>query len=176
MRLAALAMVAAAAPAHAGLAPRSVAMTAADDDVCDLLRSDKHDRCKPLAHTQSATVYQAGSALLRRVVLAIDTGDATLIGPSIDLAPTDGAKLVSTTPTVRVIQLDGRPGLVLDVVTEFRADRERWQTESIVGCGRTAAGAWKCAQLEVGRCTAEIAQDGGVTTSCGDRAQLSLER
>jgi hypothetical protein len=150
-----------------------VAMTAADDAVCDLLRSDRADRCKQLAHADAATVYQSGTAALRRIVLAIDVGGATVIGPSVDVFSGD-ATLVSTTPTVRAVQIDGRPATVLDVVADYRAAGQTWQTESIVGCGQTVAGAWKCALLDVGRCSATVDAQGRVTTSCGDRLQLSL--
>src|SRR5262245_59856842 len=95
--LAALAVIGAALPAGAsGLSPaRVVAMTAADDPVCDLLKSDRGDRCASLAHADAATVYQAGTPGLRRIVLAIDIGDATVVSPTIDLATDGDATLVA---------------------------------------------------------------------------------
>lgn len=174
MRIAAgLAVLAAAAPAYAQLAPRVAAMTAADEDVCDLLRSDRADRCKQLAHADAATVYQSGTGALRRIVLAIATGSTTVVGPSIDLSAGD-ATLIAATPTVHAAQIDGRPATVLDVVASYRAAGQTWQTEAIVGCGQTAAGAWKCAALDLGTCTAKVEAGAQVTTSCGDHAQLSL--
>jgi hypothetical protein len=183
MRLAVLALIASAAPARAELAPvraQLAPMTAASDGVCELLRADRHDGCKRLAHADSplgaAAVYQAGSPDLRRIVLAIDTGDGVLIAPGIDLYAGD-ATLERAQPTVRPVQIDGRPGLVLDLVTTFhKRGGERWHTEAIVGCGHTPAGAWTCASIDVGTCDATIDADGGVATSCGGHARLSLAR
>ena len=85
-------ILAAAAPARAELAVPShrASMTAASDEVCELLKADRHDRCKPLAHVDQATVYQAGTKHgIRRFVLAIDHGDDVLVSPALDLAADD---------------------------------------------------------------------------------------
>jgi hypothetical protein len=77
------------APAHAELARAIITpMTAASDDVCELLKSDRHDRCTSLAHDGNAIIYTAGSKRgIRRFVLAIDRGgdEDVLVGPPIDL-------------------------------------------------------------------------------------------
>jgi hypothetical protein len=178
MRAVVLAVIVAAAPAHADITPVRAPMTAAAYDVCDLLKSDRHDSCKRLAHLGGATVYQAGSTHgIRRFVLALDRDDDVLVSPALDVAAQD-ATLDSATPTVRTIEIDGRPAIMLDVIAKFhrgaRRALTRWQTETIVGCGETAGGAFACSTVDVGNCDATVAADGGVATSCGGHTQLSL--
>lgn len=140
-----LLLVLAAAPALA--AP----MTAASDDVCALLRSDRHDRCRKLAHDGDATAYQSGTPELRRFVLAIARpGEDTLVSPSVDVHGDADAPLTTTTATLLETQLDGRPAIVLDVVSAYPS----WQTEAFVGCGRDGDGNWRCSVVDAGRCAA----------------------
>ena len=160
MRTAIVAILMTVAPAHAGLAPRVAPMTAADDDVCELLKAERGDSCKRLARLGNATVYGTAKGI-RRVVLAIADGDDVLVSPPIDVAA--GA----TTTTMRTVQLDGRPGVLVDVTTT----RKRDTFETILACrdGR-------CTSVELGSCRATIDPDGNVATSCGDHATLSLTR
>ncbi len=166
--------------ARAELAPPRIApMTLASDEVCELLKSDRHDTCKPAAQLDRAKVYQAGASHgIRRYVLAIDRGDDTLISPSIDLPAEDGT-LDRATPTITAVEIDGHPGFVLDVVSSFHRGTKRartsWQTEAIVGCTEVDA-VWKCVTVEPGACAATIDPDGSITTSCGDRVKLSTRR
>jgi hypothetical protein len=166
--LAAVAM-AAAAPARAeGLRQTVVPMTRADGEVCDLLRAQAGDKCKQLAHEGSATVYQSGAqAGIRRIVLAIDTGSDVLVSPPVDLV---GDQLQSTRPTLRAMAIDGRPGVVLEVMSTWKRGSATQRTGSVVGCTQTDA-IWKCALVELGACDAS----GDTTTSCGTAGQaLSL--
>ena len=163
--------------AHAEVPVRVAPMTAASDDICKLLESDRHDHCKRVVHAGDATAYQSGSAELRRFVLAIARpADDAVIGASVDLYGDARATLVSTHPSVRAVRLDGRPAVLLDVTATFRADRDTWQTESVVGCGQAADGAWRCSTAELGTCGATIDDDGAITTACGDHTRLTLAR
>src|ERR1043166_4327767 len=92
MRLALCAGIAAlllATSAHADGLRRTVSpMARADGAVCDLLRAELGDHCKRIAKDANAAVYQSrsrsgGAAGIRRLVLAIDTGDAVLVGPAL---------------------------------------------------------------------------------------------
>jgi hypothetical protein len=157
--------VAAPAPVSGDGLWRTVApMTRADGDVCDLLRAQIGDRCKRVAQDGGATVYQSGSqaAGIRRLVLAIESGGDVLVGPAVDL-PSD--QLQSTTPTLRAVAIDGRPGVVLDVVSTWKRGKTAEHAQSLVGCMQ-ADGIWKCSLLDVGPCDASVAADGSVTTSC----------
>src|SRR5215470_3800963 len=128
MRLALLAGLAAAAltgpeaPAHGDTLRRTVTpMARADGAVCDLLRAELGDSCKRVAHDGNAAVYQSrsrsgGPAGIRRLVLAIDTGSAVLVGPAIDVLDD---QLESARPSLRSITIDGRPGIALDVVSTW---------------------------------------------------------
>lgn len=172
--LAGLTALAAAAPARGDALRRTVMpMTRADGDVCDLLRAQVKDRCKRVAQDGGATVYQSGgkTAGIRRLVLAIDTGSDVLVGPPVDVL---ADHLESTRPTLRAIAIDGRPGVVLDVVATWkRGEAAAAHTQSLVGCMQ-ADGIWKCSLVEVGPCDARVAADGGVTTSCGATSTLSI--
>ncbi len=177
MRLAVLVPILASATAHAELSVRVVPMTAASDDVCELLKADKHDHCKRVVKDGDAIAYQPGTPDLRRFVLAIARpGDDTVVGASVDLHGDDDATLVAAHPTIRALRLDGRPAVLLDVTATYRAHRDIWQTEAVVGCGQAADGAWRCSSLDVGRCSADVDDDGIVTTACGDHARLTLAR
>lgn len=118
-------------------------MTRADGEVCELLRAQAKDRCKVLAQDGAATVYQSGArrAGIRRLVLAIDTGDAVLVSPAIDVV-TD--QLASATPTLRTVAIGGRPGVVLDVVATWKRGAPVAHRESVVTCAPDEA-IWKCA-------------------------------
>lgn len=172
--LAGLAVIAAAAPAHGdALLRRTVApMTRADGEVCDLLRAQIQDRCKRVAQDGSATVYQSGSkaAGIRRLVLAIDTGNDILVGPAVDLL---SEQLQSTRPVLRSVAIDGQPGVVLDVVATWKRGTATEHAQSLVGCTRTAK-VWKCSLVDVGACDASVARDGSVTTTCGATSTLSV--
>lgn len=189
MRLAILAGItalAAAAPARGDALRRTVMpMTRADGDVCDLLRAQVKDQCKRVAQDGGATVYQSGgqaggqagskaggkTAGIRRLVLAIDTGSDVLVGPPVDML---AEQLESTRPTLRSMLIDGRPGVVLDVVATWKpGEAAAAHTESLVGCMQ-ADGIWKCSLVEVGPCDANVAADGSVTTSCGATSTLSI--
>src|SRR3954471_5532938 len=111
MRLALLAGLAApllAASAHADALRRSVTpMARADGAVCDLLRAELGDRCKRIAKDGNAAIYQSrsragGAAGIRRLVLAVDTGDAVLVGPALDVLDD---QLESARPTLRAIEI-----------------------------------------------------------------------
>jgi hypothetical protein len=174
MRLAIVILLAAAAPARAEL--HFAPMTAASDDVCELLKADKHDRCRRFAHEGNATAYQSGTADLRRFVIAIARpGDDPLVSSSLDVHADGDAQLVATNASLRAIQLDGRPGVLLDVIAVHRVKPDAWQTESMVGCGQTAEGLWRCSALDVGRCEANIDGEGNVT-ACGRQQRLTLVR
>ncbi len=170
--------------AHADLVPQPrpaiAPMLSADESVCDLLRAEAHDVCKQIAKADRVSVFQSGSTHgIRRVVMAIANGAQTLVSTGLDFLTEDCAAnacvtLVSTSPTIRPVTLDGRPGFVLDLVATFR-QAQTWQTESLVGCGATATGAWKCSTIDVGRCQASVTADGRVTTSCGGHMTLSLD-
>jgi hypothetical protein len=168
-----LAAVSVAGPARGDALRRTVApMTRADGDVCDLLRAQVSDKCKRVATDGGATVYQSGSkaAGIRRLVLAIDTGSDVLVGPAVDLLYD---QLESTRPTLRTIAIDGRPGVVLDVVSTWKRGKAAEHTESLVGCVQ-ADGIWKCSLVDVGPCDASVGADGSVTTSCGATSTLSI--
>jgi hypothetical protein len=171
--LAALAAAATLTPARGDALRRMVTpMSRADGDVCDLLRAQITDKCKRVAQDGGATVYQSGSktAGIRRLVLAIDTGADVLVGPAVDVL---SDQLESTRPTLRAIAIDGRPGIVLDVVSTWKRDKAAEHAESLVGCV-PADGIWKCSLLDVGSCDASVGADGSVTTSCGTRSTLSI--
>jgi hypothetical protein len=181
--LAAIPLLLAAAPARAELRPPIVApMSVVEGDVCALLLAERGDTCKRVAKLDNVAVYQSGSRRgVSRLVVAIDRGEDKLVGPSVDVLGEDCAgdrcvTLVAATPSMRAVVIDGRPAIVVDVVARFRAGKrgEPWQTEAIVGCGQTAAGAWRCATLDAGRCEGSVGDDGTIATSCGDRARLTL--
>ncbi len=151
-------------------------MTSADDiNVCSLLRSDIKDGCKRISKRSEAgfdaEVFQSGTRRgIRRYVLVITAGDQRMVSPSVDLLveSCDDAGCVTldaATPTVRTVSIDGKPGVVLDVVAKWAADA-KFQTESLVGCA-PAGGSWKCSSADLGRCEATIGPDGAVQTSCG---------
>jgi hypothetical protein len=171
-----LAATALAAPAHADGLRRTVApMTRADGAVCELLRAELGDRCKRIAHDGNAAVYQSrsrsgGPAGIRRLVLAIDTGDTVLVGPAIDVLDD---QLESARPTLRAIEIDGHAGVALDVVATWRRGKAAERAESLVGCMQSGA-IWKCSQVDVGGCDAALARDGSVTTSCGTASTLAV--
>jgi hypothetical protein len=158
-------------------------LTSADDlNVCSLLRSDIKDGCKRLSKRSEAgfdvEVFQAGTKRgIHRYVLVITAGDQRMVSPSVDLLAEDciGDACVSldaATPTVRTVAIDGKPGVVLDVVAKWTADA-KFQTESIVGCA-PAGGSWKCSSADLGRCEATVGPDGTVATSCGGSASLTF--
>src|SRR3954464_15341461 len=164
--LAGFVALAAATPARGDALRRTVMpMTRADGDVCDLLRAQITDKCKRVAQDGGVTVYQSGSkaAGIRRVILAIDTGNDVLVGPAVDVL---SEQLESTKPTLRAIAIDGRPGVVLDVVSTWKRGKAAERTQSLVGCMQTD-GIWKCSLVDVGSCDASVGSDGSVTTSCG---------
>jgi hypothetical protein len=183
-------LVAFAGPARAdnGLRLSTTVMTAADDDICSLLRSERKDLCRRLSRKSepsfAAEVFQAGTKRgIRRLVLVVTAGDRKMAGPSVDFLGEDCrdarcVTLESTTPTVRAVHIDGRPGVLLDVVAKFSRDTdampESFQTESLVGCAPTEAGLWRCSAVDVGTCTATVGDDGAVATSCGHRASLTV--
>ncbi|HET7499896.1 MAG TPA: hypothetical protein VFK02_02805 [Kofleriaceae bacterium] len=178
MRLAILAAAVLAAtpqatPAHADALRRTIApMTRADGDVCDLLRAQINDQCKRIARDGGAAVYQSGSkaAGIRRLVLAIDTGGDVLIGPAVDVLVD---QLESTRPTLRSVAIDGRPGIVLDLVATWKRGKAAERARSLVGCAQVDA-TWKCSLVDVGACDASVGPDGSVTTSCGASTTLSV--
>ena len=158
-------------------------MTATDDiNVCSLLRSDTKDGCKRLSKRSEpgfdAEVFQAGTKRgIRRYVLVITTGDQRMVSPSIDLLAENCVgetcvTLDAATPTVRTVAIDGKPGIVLDVVAKWTADA-KYQTESIVGCA-PAGGSWKCSSADFGRCEATVGPDGAVQTSCGATGNITF--
>jgi hypothetical protein len=158
-------------------------MTAADDiNVCSLLRSDTKDGCKRVSRRSEpgfdAEVFQAGTKRgIHRYVLVVTTGDQRMVSPSIDLlgeSCDDGGcvTLDAATPTVKDVSIDGKPGVVLDVVAKWTADA-KFQTESLVGCA-PAAGSWKCSSADFGRCEATVGPDGAVATSCGASGSLTF--
>jgi hypothetical protein len=184
MRLALLALPAvglalglAAAPARGDALRQTVSpMMRADGAVCDLLRAQASDQCRRVANQGSATVYQSGTtaAGIHRLVLAIDTGAGVLVSPAVDLV---AEQLQSTTPTLRSVAIDGRPGVVLEVVSTWKRGQAAQRTASLVGCSQvpaSAAAIWKCALIELGSCDPQVAADGSVTTSCGARSTLSI--
>ena len=177
MRLALLAGLAGAAlaglsaPAHGDTLRRTVTpMARADGAVCDLLRAELGDRCKRVAHDGNAAVYQSRSrsAGIRRLVLAIDTGNAILVSPAVDVLDD---QLEATRPTLRAIAIDGRPGVALDLVSTWRRGNAAERAESLIGCMQAGA-IWKCSQVEVGGCDATLGGDGSITTSCGTSSTL----
>lgn len=147
-----------AGPARAELIGRVQPMTAAEGDVCELLKAERGDTCRRTSQLGNASVYATRRGI-RRVVLAIADGDDVLVSPPIDVP---AGKPV---PTVRAVSLDGRPAVVLDVVTP--------QTEAIVACG---VAQHACVTVDVGACRAIIDPDGAVATTCGGRVRLSLAR
>src|SRR5262249_5984273 len=115
--LAALALALPARPAHGEGLRRTIGpMTRADGAVCELLRAELGDTCKRIAHSGNAAVYQSrgrgGSTGIRRVVLAIDTGNGILVGPAVDVLDD---QLESSRPTLRTIAVGGQPAVALDV-------------------------------------------------------------
>src|SRR5262249_24895488 len=159
--VAGLAALAVASPARGdALRPIVAPMTRADGEVCDLLRAQVQDRCQRIARDGGVAVYQSGSkaAGVRRLVLAIDTGRGVLIGPGVDVL---SDQLQSTTPTLRTIAIDGRPGVALDVVATWKRGNAAERAESLVGCAAVGA-IWKCSLIHLGSCDASLAGDGGV--------------
>ena len=170
-----LAVMLLATSAHADGLRRTVSpMARADGAVCDLLRAELGDRCKRIARDGNAAVYQSrsrtGGAGIRRLVLAIDTGDAVLVGPALDVLDD---QLESARPTLRAIEIDGRRGVALDLVSTWRRGNAAEHAESLVGCMQAGA-IWKCSQVDVGACAASLAADGSVTTSCGTSSTLAV--
>jgi hypothetical protein len=160
-------VLAVAAPARAELAPRTEPMMTVDEPVCSLLNAAKGDHCKRVASAGDAALYRSGSPTgIRRFVVAIPHGDATLVSPALDVA----ADLGDAAPTIRAIQIDGRAGLVVDVITTHDEQRD----ETIVGCGTTTTGTWKCETVDVGECSATIDDSGALATSCGGHVTLSI--
>ncbi|HEU4734693.1 MAG TPA: hypothetical protein VFT22_42675 [Kofleriaceae bacterium] len=160
-------------PARADALRRTVApMTRADGNVCDLLRAQISDTCKRVAQDGGVAVYQSGSkaAGIRRLVLAIDTGDDVLVGPAVDVLVD---QLESTRPTLRTVAIDGRPGVVLDLVATWKRGKAAERARSLVGCAQVEA-IWKCSLVDVGACDASVGPDGRVTTSCGATSTLSV--
>jgi len=171
--LAGLVVTAAALPARGEAVRRTVApMARADGRVCDLLRAELGDRCKRVARDGNAAVYQSRSraAGIRRFVLAIETGDAVLVGPAVDVLDD---QLESARPTLRSIAVDGRPGVALHVVSTWRRGNAAERAEQLIGCMQTGA-IWKCSQVDVGACDATLGGDGRITTSCGTSATLAV--
>jgi hypothetical protein len=158
-------------------------MQVADDSVCDLLRADKRDSCKRIAKRDHAEVFQSGSKRgIRRVVLAIEHDGEQLVSDGTDYLGEDCSsgscvKLTAIAPTIHDVQIDGRAGVVVELVATFKQRGASWQTESLIGCGPRANGdaaAWKCETVALERCIATVGDDGGVVTSCGTRTTLSL--
>jgi hypothetical protein len=145
-------------------------MSDADGDVCSLLRAEVSDSCKRVAKLDANTsAYQSGSTRgIRRVVLVVRDGDRQLVSQGIDLYG-DGAKL-TVQPTIRAIHIDGKPGVLLDVVGKFARGKDAWTTEAFVGCALDNS--WKCMRVEL-PCQATADDDGAVSGSCG-QATLSL--
>jgi len=168
------------------LHPVVSSMVGVDGEPCGWLLSDIKDGCKRLAkHAEpsfDAEVFQAGTRRgIRRLVLVVTSGDQRMASPGVDLLGEDCSDaacvtLDTATPTVRPVQIDGRPGVVLDIVSTFtRGNKsDRFQTESLVGCAPTAEGPWKCSTVDVGACTATVGLDGTLETSCGAHTNLSL--
>jgi hypothetical protein len=172
-----------AAPARADGLRRIVSpMARADGAVCDLLRAELGDQCKRVAHDGNAAVYVSrgrsigpgsagsGSAGIRRMVLAIDTGAAVLVSPAVDVLDD---QLQSIRPTLRAIAIDGRPAVALDVVSTWRRGKAAEHAQSLIGCMQAGA-IWKCSQVDVGSCDASLASDGSITTSCGATSTLAV--
>ena len=152
---------------HAAPTSKVAPMQLLDDDVCELLRSNLTDHCKAIAKSPVATVYQSGSRYgVRRFVLAIAHGDRTMVGPAIDIVGDD-----ATVPTLHAITLDGRAGIAMDLASSSR-DGTRHE---VLACGAIANGAWKCADVELGRCEPTIGADGSIASSCGGRTALTLD-
>ena len=177
--------------AHADALRRIVApMTRADGEVCDLLRAQAKDKCKQIARDGSASVYQSGTrtADIHRFVIAIDTGRDVLVSPPVDLI---GDQIASIQPTLRAVAIDGRPGVVLEVVSTWKPGSAAERTSSLIGCSQADA-VWKCslvvqpappfggaaargqAPVDAGACQPSVAADGSVTTSCGHSSTLSV--
>src|ERR1043166_3488199 len=128
----ALALIGAPAARAEGLRRTVAPMTRADGSVCDLLRSELGDTCKRVAQDGNASGYQSrskarGAAGIRRLVLAIDTGDTVLVGPAIDVLDEE---LQSARPTLRTIAVDGHAGVALDVVSTWRRGKAAQHAES----------------------------------------------
>jgi hypothetical protein len=175
--LAGLAVLAISAAAHADALRRTVSpMTRADGEVCDLLRAEAGDTCKRIAQEGSAAVYQsrgritAQAAAIRRLVLAIDTGNGVLVGPAVDVLDD---QLASTHPTLRPVTIDGHRGVALDLVSTWKRGGAAERSEALVGCVPSDA-IWKCSLVDVGACRAELGDDARVTTSCGTSSTLSI--
>jgi hypothetical protein len=168
------------------LHPVVTSMVGVDGEPCGWLLSDIKDGCKRLSkHAEpsfAAEVFQAGTRRgIRRLVLVVTSGEQRMASPGIDLLGEDCSDaacitLDTATPTVRPVQIDGRPGVVLDIVSTFTrgTKTDRFQTESLVGCAPTADGPWKCSTVDVGACTATVGLDGTLDTSCGAHTSLSL--
>ena len=167
MRIALVLLALLAARLDAAPTSKVAPMQLVDDGVCELLRSNTTDRCKAIAKSPLATVYQSGSRHgIRRFVLAIERGERTLVGPAIDIVGDD-----ATVPTLHAITLAGHAGIALDLASSDRTGT----THEIQGCATTASGAWKCAEIELGRCEPTIGDDGSIESSCGGRTMLALE-
>jgi hypothetical protein len=149
---------------HRTVAP----MSRADGAVCDLLRPELGATCKRVAHDGNAAVYQSRAAGIRRLVLAIDTGSAILVGPALDVLD---EQLESARPTLRSVAIGGQRGVALDLVSTWRRGKAAERAESLIGCA-PAGEIWKCSQIDVGSCGASLASDGSITTSCGATASL----
>jgi hypothetical protein len=183
-------VLAVAIPARAdapALHPVVSSMVGVDGEPCGWLLSDIKDGCKRVAKQAElgfdAEVFQAGTRRgIRRLVLVVTSGDQRMASPGVDLLGEDCSDapcitLDTAIPTVRPVQIDGRSGVVLDIVSTFTrgTKSDRFQTESVVGCAPTAAGPWKCSTIDVGACTATVGVDGTLETSCGAHASLSVD-
>src|SRR5262249_62167702 len=103
---------------------------------------------------------RAGGGGIRRLVLASDPGGAVLGGPAVDVLDD---QLESTRPTLRTIEIDGRRGVALDLVSTWRRGNAAEHARSLIGCMQ-AGPIWKCSQVDVGSCDASLASHGTVTT------------
>ena len=81
----------------------------------------------------------------------------------------------SARPTLRAIEVDGRRGVALDLVSTWRRGNAAERARSLIGCMQTGS-IWKCSQVDVGSCDASLAIDGSVTTSCGASSTLAVAR
>ena len=167
MRIALVVLASLITAVHAAPTSKVAPMQLVDDGVCELLRSNLTDRCKAIAKSPIATVYQSGSKHgIRRFVLAIERGERTLVGPAIDVVGDDADH-----PTLHAVTLHGHAGIVLDLASSDRAGT----THELQGCASTESGAWKCAELALGRCEPTIGDDGSIESSCGGRTTLAFD-
>ncbi len=168
---------------------------AAHADPCATLRVGmKQARCHRgasarVAGVGRATVYRARAAEWHRYALAIDG----VLSPALDadqgLCSLGNCNhLVSTTPRLRRLRVDGRRAIALELTSRYRhfdhdaggaaTGTSPWTERAFLVCGAGATGAISCTTRRFGApsesCDARLHADGTLTSSCAAPERITL--